>query len=136
MTWPLPRSVAQSQGLALQVIDYAVADLQTRAVAGGTATIEFEQVESGYLWRVERIVVTTTSVNQVTVSAFAGDASPIRLRDSIPVPAGYSAVGEYPAFLTILDNRSLTIVVSGGVSGDTVTGHVQYQLVQRIAAGG
>ncbi|MDB4872806.1 MAG: hypothetical protein JWL97_3810 [Gemmatimonadales bacterium] len=136
MTWPLPRSVAKAVGVDLQVVDYAVADKQAKAVAGGTATITFDQVPGGYLWRVERIVVTTTSAQQVTVTAYAGDALPIRLRDSTPLPVGYSAVGEYPAMLTILDGLSLLVVVSGGVAGDTVTASVQYQLVQRAAAGG
>lgn len=131
--WQLPRAVAQERGLALQVADYPVIDLQTKAAASGTARIDCDQVEQGFLWRVERIVVTTTSATQVTVTAYAGDTTPIKLRDSTPLPVGFSAVGEYPAFLTILPGTNLIVLVTGGAAGDTVTASVQYQLVQRAA---
>jgi hypothetical protein len=134
MGW-LPTAIAQTSGVGLQDVDYVVDPQNVKAASGGTATVTYDQVEQGYYWRVERIVVTTTSTAQTTVSVYVGDVSPINLRDSTPLPVGFSAVAEYPAFLTVPGGQELQIVVSGGATGDAVTATVQYRLVQRIAGG-
>lgn len=132
MTWPLPRAVALAQGVALEVVDYPVEDLIGRAT-GGTLALAFDPVEPPFVWRVERIVVTTTSAAQLTVSVYAGDVSIGKLRDATPLPVGQSAIAEYPQFLTIPSGVALTVVLSGTVAGDLGTASVQYQLVRRAA---
>jgi hypothetical protein len=135
MGW-LPTAIAQTSGIVLQDVDYVVDPQNVKATSTGTATVSYDQVEGGYYWRVERIVVTTTATVQTTVSVYVGDTSlPINLRDSTPLPVGYSAVAEYPAYLTVPGGQQLQVVVSGGAAGDAVTSTVQYRLVQRVAGG-
>lgn len=137
MSWPLPRAVAQDRGVSLQATDFTIVDAQVTTPATGTARIDFDPVESGYLWRVERVVVTSTNSNvnaNITVSLYGGDIAAIKLRDSSPMPAGFEAVFEYPVLLTILPGTNLIVNVTGGAPGDVITASVQYQLVQRTAA--
>lgn len=133
--WALPHAVARSRGIDLSVVDYGTDNRQAKA-SGGSVTIEFDQVEAEQLWRVERIVVTATSTAQLAVSVFAGYASPSNLRDWTNMPAGYSAIAEYPQFLTIPPGQALTVVATGTAVGDVVTVHVQYQRVQRSEVSG
>jgi hypothetical protein len=135
MGYPLPVAVGVSRGVDLQVVDYAAANLQAKAV-GNSVTLEFEQPEQGYLWRVERLVVTATSAASLNCAIYAGYASPGALRDWTQIPAGWSGIAEYPAYLTIPAGVGLVLVCSGTTAGDVITGHVQYQLVLRAAGGG
>jgi hypothetical protein len=133
MSYPLPVAVGQSTGVALQVVDYTSAQTQATAT-GSTVELEFDQVESGYLWRVERVVITTTSAGQLHAAVYAGYPSPGNLRDATPIPAGLSGIAEYPVYLTVPSGVALTVQASGAAPGDVVTVHVQYQLVIRTGA--
>lgn len=130
MTWPLPQALALQQGVALQVCDFVVEQSWTRAT-GATAIIEFDAVDSPYLWRIERLVVTTTSALPLGVSVYAGPVNAANLRDATPLPVGLTAIAEYPALLTIPSGVSLTVAVAGSAVGDIHSCSVQYQLVQR-----
>lgn len=132
MTFPLPVAVGVAHGVDLQVVDFATQNLQAKAT-GGVVEIDFDQPEQGYLWRVERIVVTTTAAKPLVCAVYAGYGSPGNLRDWTPIPAGWSGIAEYPQFLTIPSGVGLALVFSGTVPNDVVTAHVQYQLVQRAA---
>jgi len=130
----LPRAVALTQGVSLQTIDYVVTTLQAIVGADGTATITAPEVPGGQLWRVERIVVTSSSANVITCSVYGGQTSPGQLRDWTPLPVGKAGVGEYDPPMTIESSTSLTLVFAGGVVGDVLTANLQYAVVQRISS--
>jgi hypothetical protein len=133
----LPRAIQQTQGVALQVVDYAFWDDNGVAGSSGTVTLTADPIDSLQLWRVERIVVQVNSTNQTTCTVYGGNGTPIAIqaRDWTPIPAGFVAVAEYPQPMTILGATSMTIQVTGCTAGDTVTTSVQYALVQRVPAG-
>jgi hypothetical protein len=135
MPSPLPVAVAHSAGVELAVIDYATAPGSATADATGTATITFDEVDQGELWRVERIVITANSAQTLNAAVYAGYPSPGNLRDFTQIPPGWSAIAEYPALLTIPATVALQITTTGAAQGDTVTASVQYQRVQRAAGG-
>lgn len=130
----LPRAIARQQGITLQVVDYNVLEEQSVADSTGATSVAYDPVEPGYLWRVERIVVSTTGSKQLAVDVYGGDATPINLRDGTPLFPGFIAVGEYDPPLTVLSGRQLTVTTSGGTVGDQVTVSTQYQLVSKAPA--
>lgn len=129
----LPVPAALTKGVSLAVIDYTEKEQIATATAEGVATAQYDYLQQGQYWRVERLVVVGDSANECTVYVYQGD-QPIsqRQRDGTPLPPGIVGVSEYPSYLTILPTSCLTVVVTGASKGDVFNVTAQYQLVQKI----
>jgi len=128
----LPRAAAQRFGLTLQAVDYGGEAQQDTAGATGTATVEYEAVEAGQWWRVERIVARMPSAPTKLVGVYVtsgGTISDIYLRDSTPLPSGYDAIAEYPNPITVRSGEQLVVQATGGNPGDVLTVHAQWAVV-------
>lgn len=136
---PLPRAIQDTRGVALQVVDYQVRPLTGKLDSTGTAVVAYDGVDVDQLWRVERIIVSHTSVKQLTVFVYGTSdpktPQPIDERDWTPLPAGFRGVTEYPRPLTILGGTFLAVKFAGGNQNDQVTVNAQWELVQRVPAG-
>jgi hypothetical protein len=133
----LPRAVQTQYGVVFQTVDFAVLPIQGTAGASGIITLAYDPIDPAFLWRVERITVQSTSANQLTLTVkdSTDTTLPIHDRDWTPLPSGFKAVSEYPAFLTIPGGQQLVIYATGAAAGDVVTAVTQYQLVQRVPGG-
>jgi hypothetical protein len=129
----LPVPAALTRGMSLRVIDYTEKEMIATAGAGGIATAQYDYLQQGHYWRIERICVLGDSANQCTVFVYQGD-QPIsqRQRDGTPLPPGIVGVSEYPSFLTILPTSCLTVVVSGANECDVFNVTAQLQVVQKV----
>lgn len=129
----LPMPVALTRGISFRTIDYTETEMIATAVAGGVATAQFDYLQQGQYWRIERLTVLGNSSNECTVYVYQGD-TPIaqRQRDGTPLPPGIVGVSEYPSYLTILPTSCLTVVISGANEGDVFNVTPQYQLVQKV----
>lgn len=133
----LPKAVANTSGIALQVVDFQVLPRQALADATGTALVEYDVIDPDYLWRLERLIVQHNSTNQVTVTVYGGSGAPQRIdtRDWTPIPAGFIGVAEYPQPMTINGGSFLSVQGLGMNPGDALTVSAQWALVQRVPAG-
>lgn len=136
----LPVAVQRAQGVALQVVDYRVEPLQAVADATGIVTLRTQRsVDPDQLWRIERLVVQSTSANrlslQVTDGSTAGTGGiNLGLRDYGQMPAVFPQVAEYPALLTLLGGQQFTLIATGAAAGDIVGASVQYAIMMRVPA--
>ena len=131
----LPRALALSSGVGLQVIDYQIRPAQAKADATGTALVAYDIIDPDYLWRVERLVVEHNSANQLAIGVYGGSGAPqvTDLRDWTPLPTGFIGVAEYPQPMTILGGSFLSIQATGANPGDVLTVSAQWALVQRVS---
>lgn len=132
MSYPLPVPVALSRGVELRPIDYQADQRQGRIDATGKALVEWDPPDNDQLWRIERIVVTSTSTATLGVSVYGGTVQPQNLRDWTQLPPGWSGVAEYPAPMTIENGQWLALLFAGGLTGEQVTAHIQYQQVRKV----
>lgn len=134
----LPKAVQLTQGVALQVIDYKVDPYQgTLAATGGTLQITADQIDPNQYWRVERLVVETTSANQLTLKVTDGTHTRDYGRMPLPQPnplGTFPQVAEYPQPMTLLGGQQWTLLVGGLSVGDVVSGTLQYEIVARVPA--
>jgi len=133
----LPRNVQRAYGIELRVIDYKVETMQAIADATGTATLTAKYaVDPDLIWRGERLVVQSNSVNKLNLqvtdgsSAGAGGIN-LGLRDFGQMPAGFSQVAEYPAMLTLLGSQQFTLIATGAEPGDIVGASFQYAIMMK-----
>lgn len=136
----LPVAVQRSQGVALQVVDFKVEPMLALANAAGIATLTTKRaVDPDQLWRVERLVVQSSSGNQLNLTVTDGTQPNdkginLGLRDFGKAPAGYPQVAEYPCPMTLLGDQQFTLIASGAAAGDQVAATVQYMIVMRVPA--
>lgn len=129
----LPVAVQTAYGVELRVIDIQVKNLQAVANATGTATVQAaDSVDPTQMWRIERLVVSSTSTQQLTLQIENGQGD---LRDYGICPAGYPQVAEYPRTLTLLGGEQFTLIATEAEEGDVVKVSVQYQIVARVPGG-
>lgn len=132
----LPIAVQNAYGVQLRVIALCADPIQARADATGTATLLTKNsVDPDQMWRIERLTVTSTSGNQlsltVTDGSFTRDAG-VRPK---PNPKEFPAVAEYVNPVTLLGSQQFTLIATGAEPGDVVTAIVQYQIVARVPGG-
>ncbi|SRR5579859_899442 len=130
----LPRAVQSSVGVALRTIDYPVEPFQGILTAAGTLQITADYVDPDKIWRIERLVVKSTSANQLTLEVTDGTHTRDYGIMPPPNPNTFPQVAEYPRPMTILGNQQWTLLVGGLNVGDVVSGTLQYELVTRVPA--
>lgn len=130
----LPTPASLLHGVSFRTIDFDEKELIVKANAQGLASAEFDQLQQGHYWRVERIVVASESANSTTVFVYQGnDPSLQRQRDGTPLPSGLIAVAEYPSYLTIRPTSMLMVQITGANANDIFTVSAQYQLVEKVS---
>lgn len=136
----IPIAVQRAKGVALQVVDIQVEPMLALADATGTATLTTKRpVDPDQLWRVERLVVQSSSGKQLNLTVTDGSQANsqginLGLRDFGKAPAGYPQVAEYPCPMTLLGNQQFTLIATGASAGDQVAATVQYMIMMRVQA--
>lgn len=131
----LPVPAALTRGVDFRVIDYNELEITMEAAADGVAAQSTDYLQQDQWLRVERIVaISDTQATGVELTVYKGDLPvlPQRGRDWTPMPPGFVAVAEYPAFLTVYPGSCLTLQAAGANSGDLFWLAVQYQLVAKV----
>lgn len=135
----LPLQADYTDGASVVLVDYPPC-LEGSAVADstGTATVEFDPVDSPFLWRVERA---TTYLDQPNPPAGARcliyegpTLLPIRIRDGSSSPA--LDIADQSSPITIHATAQLVVQWTGLAPGTKASVSVQYQLWRRIIANG
>lgn len=130
----MPRAVTLTQGSALVIVDYRKAIKRSGpAGADGICTATFDPVPAGYLWRVERIVVTNTSTISQSAARFydTDPNTPGALADS--TFSGNEDIADENSPVTVDSNVSAVMVWTGCDVAAVGTVKIQYVLVQRTA---
>lgn len=134
----LPQQADYTQGASIVLVDYPAA-LEGRAIAGadGTATVEFDPVDTPFLWRIERMTTflsTQAPPAGATCLVYEGPTLlPTRLRDGSTAPQLDIADEQSP--ITIQPSSQLVVEWTGLAPGTQASVSVQYQLWRRIIAG-
>jgi hypothetical protein len=134
----LPQQADYAQGASIVLVDYPPA-LEGSAVAdaSGTATVTFDAVNTGFLWRIERMTTYCSPQTQpagATLLVYEGPTIlPLRIRDGSSSPA--LDVADQSSPITIQPSAQLTFQWTGLTTGTQAYVSVQYQLWRRIIAG-
>lgn len=134
----LPQQADYTDGAAVVLVDYP-APLEGTATANaqGVATIEFDPVDSPFLWRIERMTTYTDLQTQpvgAKVLVYDGPSLlPIRIRDGSTSPALDIADESSP--ITLQPTSQLVLQWTGLTPGTKASVSVQYQLWRRVIAG-
>jgi hypothetical protein len=135
----LPQAADYTRGAQLLLVDFpAPLEGSAKADAVGTATVQFDPVDPGYLWRVERMTTYLSDQAPPTgavLLVYDGPTLlPIRIRDGSTVPAFDIADESSP--ITLQPSSQLTFQWTGLRANTTASVSVQYALYRRIIAGG
>jgi hypothetical protein len=134
----LPTSADYQEGAAVLLVDYPP-DLEGTATADGSgvATIEFDPVDSPFIWRIERMTSYLSDQappDGAAVLVYKGPSlRPIRIRDGSASPA--FDVADESAPITLQPTSQLIVQWTGLVPGTKAYVSAQYQLWRRIIAG-
>lgn len=133
----LPQSADYIDGATIVLVDYPPAlEATVKADATGTATAEFDPIDSPFLWRIERM---TTFLNAAAPASarclvYEGPSlRPIRLRDGSSSPA--LDIADQSSPITLQPSSQLVVQWTGLTVGTVASVSVQYQLWRRIIAG-
>ncbi|WP_399559100.1 hypothetical protein OG762_52400 (plasmid) [Streptomyces sp. NBC_01136] len=134
----LPQQADYIDGASIILVDYPAAlEHQAKADANGVATVEFDPVDSPFLWRVERM--TTYLSDQAppagaTCLVYEGPTLlPMRIRDGSSSPALDIADESSP--ITLQPTNQLIIQWTGLRPNTVASVSVQIQLWRRVIAG-
>jgi hypothetical protein len=134
----LPQSADYTSGAQVILVDYPPT-LEASAVAdsSGTALVEFDQIDNGFLWRVERMVTVLSDTNPPAGALFQAYEGPtllpIRVREGSSSPA--FDIADESAPITLQPSSQLVLQWTGLRPGTKASASVQYQLWRRIVAG-
>jgi hypothetical protein len=134
----LPQQADYTDGATIVLVDYPPALEETAvADANGTATVEFDPIDTPFLWRVERM--TTYLSDQSPPSGavclvYEGPSLlPMRMRDGSSSPA-LDIADEFSP-ITLQPTSQLVIQWTGLDPNTVASVSVQYQLWRRIIPG-
>jgi hypothetical protein len=134
----LPQSVDYTDGATVVLVDYPPA-LEGTATADntGTATVTFDQIDSPYLWRVERMTTVLSDQAPPAGAQFAVYEGPvvkaIRTRDGSSNPS--FDIADECSPITMQPGSQFVAQWTGLRAGTTASVSVQYQLWRRVIAG-
>lgn len=132
----LPQSADYIDGATILLVDYPpTLEKAVTADATGTATAEFEPIDSPFLWRIERM---TTYLSQAASGGrclvYEGPSlRPIHIRDGSSSPA--LDIADQSSPITLQPSSQLVVQWTGLAVGTVASVSVQYQLWRRIIAG-
>lgn len=133
----LPQSADYTEGATVVLVDYPPA-LEGTAVAdaSGTATVEFDPVDSPLIWRIERMTTycPTPQPAGANVLVYEGPTLlPLRIRDGSASPD--LDIADQASPITIHPSAQMVVQWTGLTPGSRVSVSAQYQLWRRIIAG-
>lgn len=129
MALPPVYSSSSSSGAALTVLDYKTASGTAVAGADGSILVEFDPVDSGCLWLVERITVLCDSSTPTQAAAYAGSPAARNFVDG--TAHGNFDTADEASPILVDSNVVFTLQWTGASAGARGTARIQYQLVQR-----
>jgi hypothetical protein len=134
----LPTSADYQDGASVLLVDYPPALEGTATADGnGTATVEFDPVDSPFLWRIERMTTYLSDQNPPAGAAclvYEGPSlKPLRIRDG-SLSAAFDIADESSP-ITLQSTSQLVIQWTGLTPGTKAYASVQYQLWRRIIRG-
>lgn len=135
----LPLQADYVQGATIVLVDYPPA-LEGDAVAdaGGVATVEFDPVDTPFLWRIERMTTYLDDQSPpagATCLVYEGPSvRPIRIRDGSSSPA--LDIADETSPITIQPSNQLIVQWTGLTAGTHAYVSAQIQLWRRVIQGG
>lgn len=134
----LPQQADYTSGAQVVLVDFPIPlEGTATADASGTATVQFDPIDVGYLWRVERLTTYLSDQNPPAGAkclVYEGPTLlPIRIRDGSSSPALDIADESSP--ITLQPSTQLTVQWTGLAQGTTASVSVQYQLWRRVIPG-
>lgn len=134
----LPQQADYVDGASIVLIDYpATLEDTAKADANGVAVVEFDPIDSPFLWRVERMTTYLSDQNPPAGAqclVFEGpNLLPSRLRDGSSSPA--LDIADEMSPITLQPSSQLVVQWVGLTPGTVASVSVQYQLWRRIIAG-
>lgn len=134
----LPQQADYTDGATVVLVDYPPAlEGTATADANGTATVEFDPIDSPFLWRVERYTTSLSDQNPpagAVCKVYEGPSLlPTRLRDGSSSPSLDIADNNSP--VTLQPTSQLIVQWTGLAAGTKASCSVQYQLWRRIVPG-
>jgi hypothetical protein len=134
----LPQSADYVDGATIVLVDFPAAlEGTATANAAGVATVEFDPIDSPFLWRVERMTTYLSDQNPpagAVCLAYEGPSLlPIRIRDGSSSPA--LDIADEASPITLQPATQLIVQWTGLVAGTKASVSVQIQLWRRIIAG-
>jgi hypothetical protein len=134
----LPQQADYIDGASVVLVDFpASLESTAKADANGTATVEFDPIDSPFLWRVERI--TTYLSDQAppagaVCQVYEGPTIlPTRLRDGSGSPS--LDIADQSSPITLQPTSQLVVQWTGLRVNTVASVSVQYQLWRRIIPG-
>jgi hypothetical protein len=127
----VPLNVTQSSGTQVIVIDSQELKLAGMCAPGQTtlSLASKSSVDPTQLWRIARLVVTSSSTNTLNLTVTDGTD----VRDYGQLPPGFPQVAEYPQFMRLFGSQTFTLQVSNLNAGDTVTVVGEYDICAKVA---
>jgi hypothetical protein len=134
----LPQQADYTDGASIILVDYPAAlEHQAKADSNGTATVEFDPVDSPFLWRVERMTTYLSDQNPpagATCLVYEGPSLlPVRIRDGSSSPSFDIADQSSP--ITLQPSNQLVVQWTGLRPLTVASVSVQIQLWRRVIAG-
>jgi hypothetical protein len=133
----LPQSADYIDGATIVLVDYPPAlEKAVTADATGTATAEFDPIDSPFLWRIERMTTFLSAAAPVGARCLVYEGPslrPIRIRDGSSSPA--LDIADQSSPITLQPSSQLVVQWTGLTVNTVASVSVQYQLWRRIIAG-
>lgn len=134
----LPQQADYVDGATLVLVDFpAPLEGTAKADATGTATVEFDPIDSPFLWRVERMTTYLSDQNPpagAVCQVYEGPTIlPTKLRDGSSSPSLDIADENSP--ITLQPTSQLVVQWTGLRPNTVASVSAQYQLWRRIIAG-
>jgi hypothetical protein len=134
----LPQSADYTNGANVLLVDFPIPlEESALADASGTATIEWDPIDTGFLWRIERMTTVLSDANPPAGAQFTvyeGPSTlPVRAREGSSSPSFDIADESSP--ITLQPSSQLIAQWTGLTPGTKASVSVQYQLWRRIVAG-
>jgi len=115
-----------------QVVDWMTTTYTSAPAAGGTATIELDQLETGEMWLVDHMVAQCTSSTATVMRLYADSVAPRYLRDG--TDTGNFDVADWPAGLLVRPSSSLIAQWTGASDGALATLTLQARVMRQAAS--
>jgi hypothetical protein len=134
----LPQQADYTDGASIILVDYPAAlEDQAKADSTGVATVEFDPVDSPFLWRVERMMTYLSDQNPpagATCLVYEGPSLlPVRIRDGSSSPS--LDIADQSSPITLQPSTQLVVQWTGLRPNTVASVSVQIQLWRRVIAG-
>lgn len=110
------------------IVDYMRVTASAIVDAAGVATVEFEPVRAGYLWRIERVTTALSTGGATGVILYAGPANPANVIEQTNAPTLNVADESQP--ITVPENVAVRAVFAGATVAAVATVTLQILVLE------